>query len=128
MDKNTPLTFELFENYFKKYMDTFRGHLDNRFDSLENRLSQQIEDLAFATKTGFDHMDTRFDSLEEQIGDLAFASKTGFDNMDEQFTDVKMEIRMLQGDITDTKHHIQSSSLETASNRVRLQHLEAHIA
>lgn len=128
MDQKTPLTFELFENYFKKYMDTFRGHLDGRFDSLENRLSQQIKDLAFATKTGFDHVDDRFDSLEEQIGDLAFATKTRFDDMDKQFIDVKMEIHILQGDMTDAKHSIASSSLESASNHVRLQHLEAHIA
>lgn len=139
MDKNTPLTFGVFEDYFTKYMDNFRGYLDGRFDDLETRLkqhvSQEIDELALTTKMGFDHVDERFDavdkrfhSVEELIDNLAYATKTGFDNMDEQFTDVKIEIRMLQGDMSDAKKYIQSSSIESSSNRVRLQNLEAHIA
>ena len=118
MDKNTPLTFGIFEDYFTKYMDTFRGHLDNRFDDLETRLKKHvtekideaIEELAYITKTGFDDMDKRFDRLENRVVHL------------------EVDVGMLKTDMKEAKHYIQSSSLESASNRVRLQHLEAHIA
>jgi len=106
MDKNTPITWGPFEAYMDKFQGYLEGRfqkIDDRFDSLEKNLSQQIEDLAFASKTGFDHMD-------------------------EQFMDVKQEIYMLQGDMKDAKKYIQTSSIESSSNRVRLQNLEAHIA
>jgi len=106
MDKNTPITWGPFEAYMDKFQGYLEGRfqkIDDRFDSIEKNLSQQIEDLAFASKTGFDHMD-------------------------EQFTDVKQEIYMLQGDMKDAKKYIQTSSIESSSNRVRLQNLEAHIA
>lgn len=113
MDKNTPITWGPFE----AYMDKFQGYLEGRFQKIDKR---------------FDVVDDRFDSIEknlsQQIEDLAFASKTGFDHMDKQFTDVKQEIYILQGDMKDAKKYIQTSSIESSSNRVRLQNLEAHIA
>lgn len=113
MDKNTPITWGPFE----AYMDKFQGYLEGRFQKIDKR---------------FDVVDDRFNSIEknlsQQIEDLAFASKTGFDHMDDQFTDVKQEIYILQGDMKDAKKYIQTSSIESSSNRVRLQNLEAHIA
>lgn len=120
MDKNTPITWSPFE----AYMNKFQGYLEGRFQKIDNRFDV-IDDR-------FCMVDDRFDSIEknlsQQIEDLAFASKTGFDHMDEQFTDVKQEISILQGDMKDAKKYIQTSSIESSSNRVRLQNLEAHIA
>lgn len=91
MDKNTSITWAPFE----AYMNKFQGYLEGRFQKIDKR---------------FDVVDDRFDSIEknlsQQIEDLAFASKTGFDHMDEQFTDVKQEIYILQGDMKDAKKYI----------------------
>ena len=116
MSKSTPLSVEYFEKFvitinkrFDKIDQRFDS-VDKRFDSLENRLSKEIEDLAFATKRGFDHMDERFDGLENRV-----------DHMEK-------DVIVLKTDMKDCKQYIQSTTLESASNRVRLQHLEARIS
>lgn len=134
MDKNTPLTFGIFQEYFTSYMDTFRGYLDGRFDSLE----AQIGDLAFATKTGFDHVDEQFYEVRKDISclkeDVAILKedvtvlKEDVSILKQDVTILKQDVSTLKGDMKETKQFIQTSSLESASNRVRLQNLEVRIA
>lgn len=55
----TALTIE----HFEKYMGQFRGFMEQGFANLQ----QQIEDLAFATKTRFDHVDEQFREVRKDI-------------------------------------------------------------
>jgi hypothetical protein len=92
MDKNTPITWGPFE----AYMDKFQENLEGRFQKIDKR---------------FDVVDDRFDSLKEQIGDLAFATKTGFDNMDKQFSNLKQEIHIIQNE--SSSNRVRLKNLET---------------
>lgn len=100
-----------------KFRDYFDGHLNNLETNLKQHVSKTvdtavqaaIEELAYITKTGFDDMDKRFDRLENRVEHL------------------EVDVGILKTDMKEAKHYIQSSSLESASNRVRLQHLEARI-
>lgn len=58
----TALTIE----HFEKYMGQFRGFMEQGFANLQ----QQIEDLAFATKTGFDNMDKQFIEVRQEMQTL----------------------------------------------------------
>lgn len=144
MDANTPLTWGLFEAHMHK----FQEYLGGRFDSLEG----QIGDLAFATKTGFDDMDRQFHEVRQDISEMkqditvlkqdvsvlkadvtvlkqdVTVLKQDVSVLKQDVTILKQDVTVLKTDMKDCKQYIQSSSIESSSNRVRLQNLEARIA
>lgn len=122
MEKDSVLTFGVFENFFKNYMDQFRRDLDVRFEQsetnvintlskkIDEKVNEAIEELAYITKTGFDHVDERFEEINKRMD----RAETKIDDLTTGMKEVKT--------------FMQTSRLESASHRVRLQNLEARIA
>ncbi len=146
---NQPLTFEQFTGYVEKHLvtiDAFENivqkqndrfdQIDSRFDQMEHHFDKRINELALATTNGFHEMDERLDQFEhhfdKRIDDLTLTTANGFHEMDERFADVFRKSDKQNQEIHSVRQAVdrlnQSTHLESASTRVRLQNLEARVA
>lgn len=141
---NQPLTFEQFKSYIDKHLVTI-----DIFEKFVHHFDERIDDLALATANGFHEMDDRFEIVYKRLNhhDQEFKEiRQQLDHHDQEFKEVRQRLdKTEQGlvevkqrldktdqSLVDVKHAVdrlnQSTHLESASTRVRLQHLEARVA
>lgn len=54
----------------KNSLDELKGHMDKRFDSVEEKIEKEVGDLAIMTAKQFLRIDSKFESADIRFGDL----------------------------------------------------------